>query len=101
MEGNGFYTCPDRDTVTADSLKRWLKVLRGEHLMSDPGLYYSGNKVCSDPGLVAPAQGDFRLKADSPLIDSGVPLAEVTRDRDGNPRPNGRAPDIGAYEYSH
>lgn len=39
----------------------------------------------------------FRLKANSPAIDKGV-NAGITIDLDGNPRPIGTKPDLGAYE---
>jgi hypothetical protein len=65
----------------------------------------SGNSVnVSTPGFVhAPAtlpnSPNFALIAGSPAIDAGVPLAETRIAFDGTPRPQGRAPDIGAYEY--
>jgi Right handed beta helix region len=46
----------------------------------------------ADPRFKAPAQGDLRLRADSPAIDAGRVIPNVT---DGY---RGRAPDIGAYE---
>ena len=42
---------------------------------------------------------DFHLQDDSPAIDAGVALPEVTVDIDGVPRPQENAYDIGAYEY--
>jgi len=65
----------------------------------------SGNVVnVSNPGFVnAPASlpdsPNFALTARSPAIDAGVPLAEARIAFDGTLRPQGRAPDIGAYEY--
>ena len=35
----------------------------------------------------------------SPCIDSGTNIIDVTGDYDGNIRPNGLGYDIGAYEY--
>lgn len=55
-----------------------------------------------DPGFTDPAAGDFTLKGNSPLVDAGVtPPASViasTTDLAGNPRVQGSAIDIGAYE---
>lgn len=41
---------------------------------------------------------DYHLAAGSPAIDGGEALGEVTADRDGMPRPQGRRVDVGAYE---
>jgi hypothetical protein len=66
----------------------------------------SGNLVnISNPGFVnapatLPASPNFALTARSPAIDAGAPLATVKIDFNGTPRPQGRAPDIGAYEYT-
>jgi hypothetical protein len=49
-----------------------------------------------DPALEGPA--DARPKAGSPAIDAGVVRKGVTLDILGTPRPQGNAPDIGAYE---
>ncbi len=42
---------------------------------------------------------DFHLMADSPAVDAGTAAWAPPRDLDGRPRPVGRAPDIGPYEY--
>ena len=41
---------------------------------------------------------DYHLTAESPAIDAGA-MVDVTDDFDGNPRPQGDAMDIGAFEY--
>ncbi|MDR1288249.1 MAG: hypothetical protein LBK08_11625, partial [Treponema sp.] len=66
----------------------------------------------ADPRLPASAPstaGDYRLQGDSPAINKGsnsfyaaglTPnLSGITTDRDGNPRFNGAAVDMGAYEW--
>ncbi|HEO70572.1 MAG TPA: hypothetical protein ENN80_04865 [Candidatus Hydrogenedentes bacterium] len=50
------------------------------------------------PGLVDFTRRDFHLLPDSPCIDAGSP-SERSVDFDGVTVPQGRAPDIGAYEY--
>lgn len=40
---------------------------------------------------------DFRLKDDSPAFDNGIATG-ISEDLDGNSRPGGALPDIGAYE---
>jgi hypothetical protein len=47
---------------------------------------------------VNPAVGDYHLVPASPAIDAGQTLPDVTVDIEGNPRPQGAASDIGAYE---
>jgi hypothetical protein len=42
---------------------------------------------------------DYHLAANSPAINSGVDIPEVTEDFDGNPRVNGSF-DVGAFEYT-
>jgi hypothetical protein len=44
------------------------------------------------------ATDDYHPLDDGPLIDAGVVLVDVTEDLEGNPRPFGTAPDIGAFE---
>lgn len=47
------------------------------------------------PGL---ARGDLRLRSDSPLIDRALPEFAPAQDLRGVPRPQGAAPDFGAFE---
>ncbi len=58
-----------------------------------------GNPVV-DPKLVDVAAEDYRLKADSPALNAGLPSASLTtnHDFDGVARPQGAAHDIGAFE---
>ncbi len=62
------------------------------------GARRAAGDLAVDPRFVNPAQRDFRLRADSPCIDAGRPVA-VESDGDGHPRPAGSAPDLGAYEH--
>ncbi len=68
----------------------------------------AGNEgnIFANPGFVRasvdPKVADFRLKVGSPAIDAGVaqpvnavPIVDIV----GDPRPSGKAPDIGAYEF--
>ncbi|MBN1673949.1 MAG: right-handed parallel beta-helix repeat-containing protein [Kiritimatiellae bacterium] len=55
------------------------------------------NSRWADPRLVGSA--DAHLRAGSPAIDTGFAIPEVTSDKDGASRPQGAAPDIGAYEF--
>jgi hypothetical protein len=58
------------------------------------------HNLTTDPKFVNAAGGDFRLRPDSPAINKGVSLSEVTYDYAGVPRPQGSGYDIGAYEYN-
>ena len=60
------------------------------------GVSFSHNWEQTDPRLVNAT--DLRLRYDSPAIDAGLPLAEVTHDADGASRPRGTGYDLGAYE---
>ncbi len=53
-----------------------------------------------DPLFDNAAALDFHLQSNSPLIDLGLTLAQVTNDYYGTPRPQGAGYDIGAIEYS-
>ena len=103
FSGNAFYSCPGKVSNPVASLmllKKWLDFKGGRPSTQFPGDDETNKLVGKDPGLVDPEGNDFHLKSGSPLIDAGMPLDEVKVDRDGNPRPQGSSPDIGAYEFT-
>jgi parallel beta-helix repeat protein len=51
------------------------------------------------PGFVDAPRGDYRLGSDSPAIDRANGDTTMPFDRDGRARPQGAAPDLGAYEH--
>ena len=53
--------------------------------------------VSVNPKFNAAASGDYRLKASSPVLDSGTNLG-ITADLLGNTRPDGAGPAMGCYE---
>ena len=59
----------------------------------------SSSDLSQDPLFVDSANNDFRLAANSALINAGATLFEVTTDILGIIRPQGSGYDIGAYEY--
>jgi len=58
---------------------------------------YLTGSVAGPPLFAGAAAGDFHLTATSPAVDRGKATGATT-DADGNPRPQGAAFDIGAYE---
>ncbi len=64
------------------------------------GITYSGNQDNTDPKMVNPTGYDFHLGATSPAIDAVSNSFSINTDLDGNSRPSGSAPDIGAYEFT-
>ena len=81
--------------------------ISGVFSISQAGVVTGGNIVNVSPGFagvtvsggLVSGTPDFHLLSGSPAIDAGLPLAEVTRDYDGNPRPQGAGYDLGCYEY--
>lgn len=70
----------------------------GGSMMSDSsGCSMSANTSTSDPKFANVSNFDFHVLQGGPGIDQGVPAAAV--DMAGVARPQGSAPDIGAYEY--
>lgn len=58
------------------------------------------SNIVMDPKMIDPAMSDYHLRSDSPAIGGAVPsgLSAVDHDFAGVSRPQGAAPDIGAYE---
>jgi len=70
----------------------------GAGQLSGSGISYSGS-VLADPLFVDRTGGNLHLQGTSPGRDRGLaPYARPT-DLDGVQRPQGPAPDLGAYEY--
>ena len=62
-------------------------------------LSIGGANLWQLPGFVAPAQWNYHLSADAPALDMGVD-GPLDHDLDGDPRPVGSHPDLGADEMS-
>lgn len=69
-----------------------------EHWMSETP-EGEGN-ISVEPGFVDREGGDFRLRAESLLIDQGQTREQCTYDMEQVARPQGAGSDIGAYEFS-
>ncbi len=59
------------------------------------------NNYWASPGFVNSASVDYHLLPNSPAIDAGTPIAWLTQDAEGNPRPSNFGWDIGAFEYQN
>jgi hypothetical protein len=57
------------------------------------------HNLVTDPKFIDPSANNFHLQPNSPAIDAGITIPEVTTDFDGITRPQGNAYDIGAYEF--
>ncbi|MEZ4302016.1 MAG: right-handed parallel beta-helix repeat-containing protein [Polyangiaceae bacterium] len=63
------------------------------------GGFPGAGNIDADPLFVRPAAGDLHLRPDSPARDAGIDTGSLPpTDLDGQPRIQGSAPDMGAYE---
>ena len=95
--GDDSYVCADTTSQAT------LQVASNDHFMQGgaaPGTY-CGNAphLTLDPLFTNAAANDFHLQSNSPMIDQGTTLTQVTNDYYATPRPQGAGYDIGAVEY--
>jgi parallel beta helix pectate lyase-like protein/uncharacterized protein DUF1565 len=102
IENNIFYS-PQAAALYFEDLRfprgsvRYNMVFEGMIKVGRPsGISIEHNWERTDPRLIGPT--NFRLGPDSPAIDIGLSLPEVSLDADGVPRPRGEGYDLGAYE---
>jgi hypothetical protein len=69
------------------------------NIQNDGGAIIADHNFFTDPLFVNAAIADFRLTAASGAIDAGTTINEINRDFLGTSRPQGGAPDFGAFEY--
>ena len=73
---------------------------KGRFRTSRKGVTSRNNIRVFGPGVYFqdPEHGDLRLKPGSRPVDAGTPEMAPATDIEGNPRPRGKAVDVGAYE---
>ena len=87
-----------RDTSSQNSLETSNNLVFVQAGIKPTGNPAPGDIWNVDPLFVNPAANDFHLQVESPAIDAGTEIPSLTVDMDGNPRPQGKTIDIGAYE---
>jgi hypothetical protein len=94
--GQDSYVCADAASQPT------LQLAANDHFVQGgaPGTY-CGNAphLTLDPLFTNIAALDVHLQSNSPVIDQGTTLAQVTNDYYAGPRPQGAGYDIGAVEY--
>lgn len=63
-------------------------------------LGYDANSIIAAPDDLFSGSDDYHPHAASVTVDAGLTLAGLITDLEGNPRPQGAAYDIGAFEYA-
>lgn len=66
----------------------------GAESEKNPGAF----SLTEDPLFRDPDNGDFRLENSSPAVDRGLPVSFIVTDHAGRKRPQGKRPDMGAFE---
>lgn len=102
LNSNEFYAVEFRFVTTTNGAARNNLADAPIHLRDSASAVVTGNLLAATPGLfVNPAVGDLHLRASATnAIDKGSSLTTVTNDIDGDRRPKGARPDIGADEFS-
>lgn len=86
-------------TGSTTSLEATLWYNNGQDTSGGGNIVTGTINIDADPAFAAPSTWNYHLTSESPAIDAGVD-AGVTADFDGDNRPQGTAPDIGADEYT-
>jgi hypothetical protein len=71
-----------------------------EHSNIQGGADPAKSNIDADPKFVDAASGDYHLREGSPCIDAADPSSTADVDIDGDARPQGAGPDIGADEVA-
>lgn len=96
---NGRGTAIKDDTVGGQATSRTTIAYNAFQQGAPSDTTGSNARILSESPFVDAAGLDFRLRPGSPSIDAGTDVG-LTRNFEGKPVPQGRAPDIGAYEHA-
>ena len=75
------------------------QIVMDRNLAHGPVSHPGRGLITGDPLFTDPEGGDFTLREGSPAIDTGYKKFSTSHDLTGEVRPQGRAADLGAYEY--
>jgi hypothetical protein len=102
LNGNEAYAVEFRFSTTTNGTARNNLTDAPVHLRDSASATLRSNLVTAVAGMfVSPASADLHLLATATnAIDKGVPILTVTNDFDGDRRPRGAGPDIGADEFT-
>jgi hypothetical protein len=102
LNSNEFYAVEFRFATTTNGAARYNLGDSPVHLRDSATAAVAGNFLTARPGMfVNPAAADLHLLSSATnAIDKASPLATVTNDIDGDLRPKGARPDIGADEFT-
>jgi hypothetical protein len=91
----------DSDVTSGTVIRNNIIIVTSGMAITDGGRNtVADHNLMSDSGFVNAAAHDFRLLASSAAVNAGMTLSSFSTDRNGTPRPQGSAWDIGAYEFT-
>ncbi len=100
FKNNGWFSCPEQYQKPPSNFEETVKNLYESYLISGVGSLDSSPIKGTDPLFENPSRQNFAPSQNSPLLDKATPLDFVKKDIRGISRPQGVAPDIGAYELT-
>jgi parallel beta-helix repeat protein len=88
------------DSASSTVVKNNIAYRNGTDYANSGSATSSANNLFGiDPLFVDERAGNFQLQSTSPAKDTGTSIGFITTDIAGGKRPEGSAPDIGAYEF--